>query len=352
MSAAPTAKPFHNEIILKFLISPRYRIFRHLSLIVLLVAAFYNGNVEFTEPVNTYAKIAMFSMLLSLFYINMYLLVPRLLFRDNYLGYFLWIIGWFVLVQTLVSKIKEFMFFHIKTVYARPHDGPNLFAFSFIFMILFGASAAVKLFQRWIVDSQRINDLETATIQSELEHLKKQINPHFLFNMLNNANVLTQIDPVRASQVLIKLSDLLRYQLYDSVQSNVFLTSDIQFLEDFLNLEKIRRDNFDFTICKDGALEGVEIAPLLFITFVENAIKHNIDAEEPSFVDVFFFVVDGELHFRCINSIPRIKVAQNGGGGLGLANVKRRLELIYPNRYQLIITDDAKTFDVHLKIKI
>ncbi|WP_197684532.1 sensor histidine kinase [Mucilaginibacter mallensis] len=281
----------------------------------------------------------------------MYCLVPRLLFKDNYLGYFLWNIVLFILVQSIGFYARYFVITYFKQN-IHPKDEPNWVAFYFVFIVLIGASAAVKLFQRWIVDSQRINELETATIQSELENLKKQINPHFLFNTLNNANVLTKKDPEKASQVLMKLSDLLRYQLYDSVRTKIFLTADIHFLEDFLNLEKIRRDNFEFTITQDGALRGLEIPPLLFITFVENAVKHNIDAEERSFVYVFFAVVEEDLNFHCINSKPRITVKRDGSGGLGLANVKRRLELIYPGRHDLRITDNEETFNVHLIIKL
>ena len=352
MDTVQAVKPFHNKFILKILMDRRYRLSRHLTLILLLAAGLYNSRVEFSEPMITYARILMFSMLLSLFYINMYLLVPKLLFKDNYLGYFLWIFGIYLLIPTLIFNAKHFLTPYIKPILHEHHDEPNLFALSFVFIMLFGASAAIKLFQRWIADSQRINELETATVQSELEQLKKQINPHFLFNMLNNANVLTQIDPPRASQVLMKLSDLLRYQLYDCTQATVYLSSEIQFLEDFLNLEMIRRDNFDFTITQEGAVQGIEIAPLLFITFVENAIKHNIDAEEPSYVYVFFSVSDGELHFHCLNSKPKIKVARNANGGLGLTNIKRRLELLYPDRHELRVTDNLDTFNVHLMTKI
>lgn len=351
MAPVKNVKTFNNDIILRFIVESRYRIFRHFVLICLVAAAFYGKKMEFSEPVNTYVKIAIFLILLSLFYINMYWLVPKLLFRDNYLGYFLWNIVLFILVQLLAYNVKQLVSTYFKDP-LQHRDDPNLFAVYFVFMVLIGASAAVKLFQRWISDSQRINELETITIQSELEHLKKQINPHFLFNTLNNANVLTQKDPEKASQVLMKLSDLLRYQLYDSVRTKVLLTADIHFLEDFLNLEKIRRDNFDFTITQNGQLQGLEIAPLLFITFVENAVKHNIDAEEHSYVYVFFAVAEEELHFHCINSKPQIKVKRDARGGLGLTNVMRRLELIYPGRHDLRITDSTDTFNVHLTIKI
>ena len=202
------------------------------------------------------------------------------------------------------------------------------------------------------MDAQLINDLEQAKTSAELEQLKNQINPHFLFNMLNNANVLTKKDPDKASQVLVKLSDLLRYQLYDSAREQVFLTSDIHFLEDFLNLEKIRRDSFDFIISKEGDLNGVQIPPLLFISFVENAVKHNNDSEKTSYVNLEFKNQNGELIFKCVNSKPIVKAVKNNSSGLGLANIKRRLQLLFPDSHILKIEDSETIYAVMLSIKL
>ncbi len=351
MGSIDSVKTFNNDIILRLIIDRRYRVLRHLSLIIILGVVFYNSKIGIPDPVGIYIKLSIFVILLSLIYINMYWLVPKLLFKENYLGYFLWNIILFILAHLIGYYIRHFILLYFNQT-IHPKEQPNWLAFYLVFTVLMSASAAVKLFSRWITDSERINALETATVISELEALKKQLNPHFLFNTLNNANVLIQKDPEKASQVLMKLSDLLRYQLYDSARTKIFLTADIHFLEDFLNLEKIRRDNFDFTITQEGMLRGLEVPPLLFITFIENAVKHNNDAEERSFVYVFFAVVDKELNFHCINSKPRIKVKANGRGGLGLANVKRRLELLYPDSHHLQIADNDETFNVHLTIKI
>lgn len=202
-----------------------------------------------------------------------------------------------------------------------------------------------------MIDRQFIHELEKSKISTELEQLKNQINPHFLFNMLNNANVLTKKDPEKASQVLMKLSDLLRYQLYDSAREKVLLTSDIHFLEDFLNLEKVRRDNFDFLISKEGDLSGLQIPPLLFISFVENAVKHNNDAAKSSYVHLYFNVKNNKLFFKCINSKPIVK-AVNNSGGLGLMNIKRRLELLFPQSHNLKIEDLKETFCITLNINL
>jgi LytS/YehU family sensor histidine kinase len=273
----------------------------------------------------------------------MYLLVPKFLLRNRYYGYGFGIVAYLGLAYLLVSHVKPYL--------EADRKDQILVPTIFWIVVLVAASTAIKLFQRWIRDSERINELEKTTIQAELEQLKNQINPHFLFNMLNNANLLTQKDPVKASQVLMKLSDLLRYQLYDSTRPKVLVTADIQFLTDFLNLEKIRRDNFDFQINQEGEINGVQVAPLLFINFVENAIKHNVDAERLSFVDLNFKVKGDELYFKCINSKPPVKVKSNPGG-LGLANLKRRLELLYPGQHDLYVRDEAHLFCVALMIKL
>ncbi len=122
-------------------------------------------------------------------------------------------------------------------------------------------------------------------------------------------------------------------------------------MEDFLNLEKVRRDNFDFLISKEGDLNGVQIPPLLFISFVENAVKHNNDSSKSSFVNLYFNVQNNVLHFKCENSKPILK-AIHKTGGLGLVNIKRRLELLFPISHSLKIEDSKEKFCVTLSIKL
>ncbi|WP_100378381.1 sensor histidine kinase [Chryseobacterium geocarposphaerae] len=329
-------KQFANESwAIQFLISSRYRIFRHLLLVFMISTVLYNSTSEITEP----TLVLLFVLLL--FYINMYVLVPKLLFNNKYVLYILSILG--------IVAISVFAGTSLSDSGA---DGLNIPLFVALVLILVSASASIKFFQKWVVDKQVIYALEKSKITTELDQLKNQINPHFLFNMLNNANVLTKKDPEKASQVLMKLSDLLRYQLYDSSREFVFLTSDIHFLEDFLNLEQVRRDNFDFLISKEGNLSGVQIPPLLFISFVENAVKHNNDSSKPSYVNLFFEVKNNELHFKCINSKPDTKAVHTDSGGLGLANIKRRLDLLFPSSHSLIIENNPETYCINLTFEL
>lgn len=319
----------------RFLASPERRIFRHLLLIVFIGAVLYNSASVIANPV------AVFVYFITLFYVNMYVLVPKLLFRNKSIEYCLAVLSILVVVAVCGYFFNPF----------NKENGLNIPLFSFLTVLLLAASASIKLFQKGMTDKQLIYDLEQSKTYAELEQLKNQINPHFLFNMLNNANVLTKKDPEKASQVLMKLSDLLRYQLYDSARDKVLLTSDIHFLEDFLNLEKVRRDSFDFLISKEGDLSGVQIPPLLFISFVENAVKHNNDATKPSYVNLYFDVRNDELFFKCINSKPVLR-SVNHKDGLGLTNIKRRLELLFPATHSLAIEDDPERYSVTLTIKL
>jgi len=323
------------NVLFRFLISPQRRLFRHLLLIVFIGTLLHNSTSVIANP------IVIFVYFIILFYVNMYVLVPKLLFRNRNIAYCLSVIGILVIVAICGYFVNPF----------NKENGLNIPLFSFLTVLLLAASSSIKLFQKGMMDKQLIHELEQSKAYAELEQLKNQINPHFLFNMLNNANVLTKKDPEKASLVLMKLSDLLRYQLYDSARDKVLLTSDIHFLEDFLNLEKVRRDSFDFLISKEGELSGVQIPPLLFISFVENAVKHNNDATKSSYVNLYFDVRNNELFFKCINSKPMLK-SVNNTGGLGLTNIKRRLELLFPAAHSLNIEDDSDSYCITLIIKL
>jgi sensor histidine kinase YesM len=334
-----------------FFTERKYRVYRHLILVAFLAASIWKNGV-LSEPLNTYAHLLLMMMVLLLFYYNMYYLVPRFLFKDKFLIYCKYVLLIIVIVLLVIAGFKYILYSRLEEPHRSKMQDINLFSAIFILVILIASSTTIKLFQRWVIDTQRLSELESITAQAELEQLKTQINPHFLFNTLNNANVLTKKDPEKASQVLMKLSGLLRYQLYDSTRSSVLLTSDIHFLEDFLNLEKIRRDHFDISVSQTGEMSGILIAPLLFIVFVENAVKHNMDAERESYVHLSFKVKDGELYFECVNSKPAIQTVNPEAGGLGLANIKRRLELLYPGRHCLTISDNPDSFTVGLIITL
>ena len=190
------------------------------------------------------------------------------------------------------------------------------------------------------------------TAEAELTWLKHQLNPHFLFNTLNNISSLTQIDPDKAQESIGQLSDLLRYALYDSEAEKVQLSSEIEFMDNYIDLMALRCNEMT-KVEKDleAPSRPVEVAPLLFISLVENAFKHGVNARHPSFVKVAMRMDGDDLVFTCDNSLFEKQGTDRIGSGIGLENMKRRLELLYPGRYtyEQNATDDTYHVKVTLK---
>lgn len=313
---------------------------------------FCNGLPAFVRSYENYFQLFLVISFIILFYINLYWLVPGFLLKGRLLTYVFLIAGCITLEFIPLTIMQRYFDVHLPASQKSTPPTPGFVFFTFQMSLVVGASAAIRLFRRWMADRQKIHDLETSTIRSELEQLRNQISPHFLFNTLNNANVLTHKDPQKASEILIRLSDILRYQLYDCARTHVLLTSEIHFLNDFLNLENVRREHFDFFISQEGNMNGIQLPPMLFITFVENAIKHNADPQNASYVHVYFSNIGNRLIFQCINSKPRFTTMKNPHGGLGLANVQRRLNLLYPESHSLCIHDDQDKYYVRLTIDL
>jgi sensor histidine kinase YesM len=337
----------------KLMLGKQWRIARHIFCLIVIILFNYIGKQIFVEPYDTYHQIWMDLFMFTMFYVNMYFYIPQYLFKKKYSEFI-----FLILLSTIITYLAMVLFDQTFKKYMLDEtDSFNLlhkglFMFPVFNLVMIAATTAIKLFQRWLKDAERINELEKENLHTELEQLKNQITPHFLFNTLNNANVLTQKDPDKASEVLVRLSSILRYQLYDSARSQVLLSSEIRFLNDMLNLEKIRRTNFRFTIGNEGDMEDTLVAPMLFTNFVENAVKYSADVEMDTFVDINFRKEGKNLYFSCINSLPANFKKENNSKdhGIGLRNVKRRLELIYPNRYQLTNEMRNNRHEINLKL--
>lgn len=351
-----------------FLLSPHYRVYRHLllQLFVLLVSVniFWDTPDEFlATPSRFYAWLVYFLIIDLTIYVSAYVFVPYFLLKSRYLLFIILSVGLILFSVLLIVFLQGIIF--DTTITGRPETEADLTGNTFtMVMQLIGALSSVMgiglmiagvsallLFRHWIQQEQRINELESATLQSELNFLKSQINPHFLFNMLNNANIMVDEDPKVASHILIKLDDLLRYQFNDSTQDSVSLSADIDFLKDYLELEKTRRDHFRYTVSVQGDITGVQIPPLLFIPFVENAVKHNLDSANESYVDIHFVYADNVLKFACKNSKP-LHAVKKDTGGLGLANIRRRLDLLFGSDYRLETEDTETQYSVVLELDL
>ncbi len=339
------------------LTNPRLGIVRHvlLQLLILLLSLNALGSEDevFVLSGERLWGLFEFYMILNIMcYLNIYLLTPHTLLRGR-IDRYIWCIIAFSISFILFAILTQSVHSDEYTYNSMPLSS-ILVEISSSFLstcLVFVATSTMVLFVQWMKEQKRAGELKIATKQSELNLLKQQINPHFLFNMLNNANVLLKCAPKDASQTLLKLEKLLNYQLNNCTREFVNLDSDIDFLNDFLNLEKIRRDRFEYSIIKKGGSTAFQVPPFLFIPFVENAVKHNPDIENESYTHIEFDIRENEFCFRCANSKPAIPLAKSKVGGLGLQNIRRRLELLYPNQHTLSITDEEKQFTVLLTIK-
>ncbi|MDR1678546.1 MAG: histidine kinase [Prevotellaceae bacterium] len=327
----------------------RYRLLRHAMMITLFTAIILS-NFDGSLSSLLFALLLPLPIFLALTYFNIYVLMPKLIMQGRVRAY---------LAAVMASVLVVVMPIQIHYFQETSVNGTSvwilaLYTISYIIIISFPIIGinAIVLFQYWVRNQQHIAELETTTVLSELELLQNQVNPHFLFNMLNNIIVLTKKNPAQASDILHKLNDMLKYQFHSSAGQSIRLGDDIRFLTDYLNLEKLRRDNFEFSIYADSGVEEISLPSLLFIPFVENAVKHNNDNRILSFVQIRFTFENDKLRFVCVNSKPMRPIHNDEVGGLGLPNIRRRLDLLYGNSYHLEITENEICYTVQLDIDL
>ncbi|MCL2728190.1 MAG: histidine kinase, partial [Bacteroidales bacterium] len=344
-----TDHPFREQNrLLDFMIDKQYRWVRNLLLVIAVcIIGIANAKPHNSFPFLEFGIVS--GIFLSIIYFNIYRLLPRLLLKNRFVGYFV------VLVLSVLFFIVLFNLMLLSSDIAEELKGIlGIVLISNIIQIGFvvAGTTAFVIFQHWARNERYIAQLEATTMRAELEQLQNQINPHFLFNMLNNILVLIQENREKAVVIMHKMSDMLKYQFNDSVKKEVRLSDDIHFLTDFLNLEEIRRDRFEFKILVENNMEGLSVPPLLFIPFVENAVKHSADSANLSYIRLHFKAADNMLHFACHNSKPLNPQKKNEFSGLGLANIKRRLELLYNQNHSLMIEENDTNYTVQLSIKI
>jgi len=225
----------------------------------------------------------------------------------------------------------------------------------FIFIIVFGLSVAYFFLKEWARVEKMRAQLAAVQLDTEVKFLKSQVNPHFLFNTLNNLFSMAQKKGNDSlADGISKLSGMMRYMIYESNEEKVPLKKEIEYLQDCIALNKLRyADNeamvrFDFP----QAVEGVVIAPMLFIPFVENAFKHGVAIGKSSAIDISITIANKQLMFNCSNMIYSVKKMEQEKGGIGLENVKRRLELVYPGKHRLVINTDNNKYIVDLAITL
>lgn len=307
--------------------------------------------VDFGKVVISWAKITPY---FAIFLVHNYLLSP-LLMRNRY--------GWYiVLLLLLVASIFGIIdVLDIRYWQSNEHlrDKASLTELAWYWNVLFGilmagANSMIKLYYRAISTEQRMAMLERQNIESQMQYLKYQINPHFLMNTLNNIHSMIDFDKDMARKSVMDLSRMMRHVLYDSGEQTTTLDKEVEFLSNYIELMRIRYiDDIDisFTFPDMNVCHRVELPPLLLIVLVENAFKHGISYNQESHIHINLYVDDDEL--TCVVANSRHYSHSSEHSGIGLNNITRRLDLLFGSRYVLDIDDgDEKQYIVKLVIPV
>lgn len=288
-------------------------------------------------------------------YFNLYYLISNYLSQKTFLVYsllLLLVVGIVSVLRALVLYImysgfpvyQEYIFWHIDDMF-------------YINMSIAAGSTLLKIFSDWMRHQRDKKELETQTMQSEIRFLKSQINPHFLFNTLNSLYALTLKKSDTAPEIVIKLSEMMRYMLYECNERRVPLRKEVNYLQNYIDLEKLRQGQhgkISFQI--RGEVKDQQIAPLLFIPFLENSFKHGLNAQlNEGFVHIILEIRDNIVELKIENSKPAsqpLRIPGPRSGGIGLVNVRRRLDLLYPETYKLQIKDAPDAYKINLILNL
>ena len=241
----------------------------------------------------------------------------------------------------------------------KEHDVPPPFFFIgeheimaiVVLLLMFGANLSIKNYIRSRDDRKRLVELEKQNLEQQLEYLRYQINPHFFMNTLNNIHALVDFDPAKAQDTIVELSKMMRFVLYEGNKQSVPLSRELDFIRHYVTLMQLRyTDKVKITLDLPQETPDRQIPPLVLVTFIENAFKHGVSYQRESFIEVKVTVEDETMHFCCRNS--KADHPNEEKGGVGLANVRKRLDLIYGERYRLSIKDKSDAYHVELYLPL
>ncbi len=288
-------------------------------------------------------------------YFNLLYLIPNYLTKNKFWTY----LGLLLLSVVIITPIEALILYLIYSGNPEAQAGVIInLNYYFIppFFIAVG-STLFKIINDWVRDLREKQELEKRTMQSELRFLKSQINPHFLFNTLNSLYALTLKKSDKAPEIVIKLSEMMRYMLYECNEKQVPLKKEVNYLHNYLALEQLRQGkNIDIVFNTSGNISNQMIAPLMFIPFLENSFKHGLNNNiEGGFVHIDLTAENEKIYFSVKNSKPEklpVIHPKRKSGGIGLVNVNRRLNLLYPDKYSLDIEDNPKSYRVRLELEL
>lgn len=291
-------------------------------------------------------------VLSGFFYFNAYVLIPKLLLPGKILFFILSILACISLI-VLINLLNAYIF-QIYSGHRHHHFYPAMIYGPIFFSIVaFALSTSFKITSEWFRNEKIKKEMENEKLTSELAFLKSQVNPHFLFNILNNICSLARKKSDDTENAIIKLSQIMRYMLYDSKDEKVSLEKEIEYLQNYIELQRMRISEkvvIRFTI--EGKPDSLMIEPLLLIPFVENAFKHGVSYLEDCIINISLKINPDQLIFNVQNLIVK-KGAEDipSESGIGLKNVVRRLELLYPERHEIKIEENGMKYMINLIIR-
>jgi len=284
--------------------------------------------------------------MISVYYLNSLLLIPKLLFKNEIAKYIISLIITLIIIIVLEYIFSYYFDIRLRFIGKRP----SITFFSVLFII--AVSTSIKLAQKWFENEAKQKAMIHEKTNSELSLLKTQVNPHFLFNTLNGIYSLANAKSEKTPSAIVKLSDLMRYMLDESKQEFVSLSSELDYINTFIDLQKLRlfeNVKIDFNI--EGNPDNIKIQPLLLIPFIENAFKHGTDSTSNCLINIDLEIKEGSVRLIVKNDILESR-NEDGKSGFGLINIKRRLELEYPERHSLITENIDNRFVVKLYVNI
>lgn len=305
------------------------------------------------------AKLINAAMLLCLFWIavriNYQYLMPRFLSESKLAVYGVSIL----ILSAVLTPVRAILFYILMGLFGAKSNlnlGEGLASMFSTFIMILVISAGLKIFSDWLSYVQQKSEMDKQNMQSELKFLRSQVNPHFLFNTLNSLYALTLKKSDLAPEIVIKLSEMMRYMLYECNEAFVPLQKEINYLKNYIELERLRHGrHIDIKLEIHGDVRQQRIAPLLFIPFIENSFKHGISKKiSDGYVHIDLHVMPTTVHLDVVNSkAPQApNPERKKSGGIGLVNVKRRLNLIYPDRHSLDVKDAPESFAIQLQVEL
>ena len=290
--------------------------------------------------------------LVIVFYINYFVLVDRCFFKKKKILFYFVNVLLIIGILFIVNYVLKLDVFNpiINGVRMREVRSDTVSFIQLVLPLILGVGMCVglKINKKWSENELLLQKVKQAQLDAEIKYLRYQIQPHFLFNTLNNIYSLIDSSPNIAKTSVHSLSKMMRYLLHDSVENKVSLVKEIDFLERYINLMQLRVSS-NLTLEKSFPIinQPIQIAPLLLITFVENAFKHGIDAVQSSYIKIKLTIENHRIHYSVINSsFPQNKNITESG--IGLENLKKRLELLYPNRFELIEKEEDNFYTAKL----